>query len=239
VTWAEDFEREPNPDADPLHLAYDSVYTHEGDIREELLESWVEASGNGKRWRCWNCGRVAQRFTQLRLPTLRTVISICDNCGTWTVWDAWRDLANPRIFNFRRTYEETEPASIAEPGPPAAAVAPAVRSNGSGSEQATGASTPAGAGSGFGPAPASPIIETAAAGAPSGTETRGEAPVTEPALQPEAAVETVASEAKPKRTRATRAKSDNGQGEAKPRASRSRAKKASAEASTEEASAIE
>ncbi|HLY64176.1 MAG TPA: hypothetical protein VKU60_01480, partial [Chloroflexota bacterium] len=133
--WAEDYDREPNPDADPLHMAYDSVYTHEGDIREELLEQWVEASTNGKRWRCWNCGQNTQRFTQLRLPTLRTVVSLCDNCGTWTVWDAWRDLANPRIFNFRRTIEESEPTPLLEPGPAAASVAPAVRSNGSGSQQ--------------------------------------------------------------------------------------------------------
>src|SRR5205814_1346822 len=87
----DDFDREPNPDASALHLAYDSVYTHEGDIREELLEDWVEASNSGKRWRCWNCHRQTQRFTQLRLPTLRTVVSLCDNCGAWTVWDAWRD----------------------------------------------------------------------------------------------------------------------------------------------------
>src|SRR5437870_4371511 len=33
AAWEEDFEREPNPDAGALHLAYDSVYTHEGDVR--------------------------------------------------------------------------------------------------------------------------------------------------------------------------------------------------------------
>jgi hypothetical protein len=230
VPWAEDYEREPNPDADPLHLAYDSVYTHEGDIREELLEAWVEASGNGKRWRCWNCNQNKQRFAQLRLPTLRTVVSICDNCATWTVWDAWRDLANPRIFNFRRTYEEMEPASTAEPGPPTTSVAPAVRSNGSGSEQPQEPATPVEAQSSFGPAPSSPVIEEplkSPAGSPlfGRSVAEGEGRPAEPSLElstataPGAQAETE----KPKRTRPTRAKAE---GETKPRTSRSRAKKA-------------
>ncbi len=108
-------QREPNPDADQLHLAYDSVYTHEGDAREELLEGWVAQSEAGKRWRCWNCSRQTQRYTQLRFPTFRTVLSICDNCSMWTVWDAWRDIANPRVFNLRRTVEVETPPSANEP----------------------------------------------------------------------------------------------------------------------------
>ncbi|MHB8621171.1 MAG: hypothetical protein ACYDAG_16665, partial [Chloroflexota bacterium] len=114
--------REPNPDAEELHLAYDSVYTHEGDVREELLEKWVSESQAGKRWRCWNCGRQTQRFTQLRFPTFRATLSTCDNCGTWTVWDAARDLANPRVFNLRRSFdpdvEEARPAGIPLPAAP-------------------------------------------------------------------------------------------------------------------------
>ncbi len=130
AAWDDDLEREPNPDADTLHLAYDSVYTHEGDTREELLEEWVEASTNGKRWRCWNCHRQSQRFIQLRLPTLRTVVSLCDNCGSWTVWDAWRDLSNPRIFNFRRQLDDMDIASARELGPTGAPVPPRVQGNG-------------------------------------------------------------------------------------------------------------
>ncbi|MGH2519469.1 MAG: hypothetical protein ACRDF8_06690, partial [Chloroflexota bacterium] len=129
--------REPNPDAGELHLAYDSVYTHEGDTREELLEKWVSQSNAGKRWRCWKCENTSQRFSQLRFPTFRTVISICDNCSMWTVWEAWRDIANPRIFNLRRALEsETAPVDAMRPpagdhsadqnGSEALTVAPAV-----------------------------------------------------------------------------------------------------------------
>jgi len=221
--WAEDFEREPNPDAEPLHLAYDSVYTHEGDVREELLENWVEASASGKRWRCWNCGRNTQRFAQLRLPTLRTVISICDNCSTWTVWDAWRDLANPRIFSFRQTIEETEPSPPREPGPGEAAVPPSVRSNGSGGIEREAPVVPAAQAAPFDERPQSADL----------TLSTSERPETltapEPSLQPSSpATEASPTEAeavaaaKPRRPRASAATEA---GEPKPRASRARPKK--------------
>jgi hypothetical protein len=233
--WAEDFEREPNPDAEALHLAYDSVYTHEGDVREELLENWVEASANGKRWRCWNCGKNTQRFTQLRLPTLRTVVSICDNCGTWTVWDAWRDLANPRIFSFRRTIEETEPAQPTELQPAEAAVAPAIRSNGSGRlEQvpaAPAAEPPSALARAEQPSPEA-VLETATAEA-AGQHQPVAPTAPEPALQPSAPV----AEAKPKR--APRTKAASPEGEPKARTTRSRAKKTEqAPAPAEEAASM-
>jgi hypothetical protein len=230
VPWGDDFDREPNPDADPLHLAYDSVYTHEGDIREELLESWVEASANGKRWRCWNCGRDTQRFTQLRLPTLRTVISICDNCGTWTVWDAWRDLANPRIFSFRRTMEETEPTPPREPGAEAP-IGSAMGSNGSGAqpEAVSSAESP----------PVSPAAETS----PVASEPRGgsvaeaAAPATpEASLQPPISADASPTEAEAaaaaKPSRRTRGAKSEGADEtgAPKRPTRPRAKKAEAPA---------
>jgi hypothetical protein len=258
IPWAEEFEREPNPDAEPLHLAYDSVYTHEGDVREELLEAWVEASTSGKRWRCWNCGRNTQRFTQLRLPTLRTVISICDNCGTWTVWDAWRDLANPRIFSFRRTIEETEPAATREPDAAAAPVSPAVGSNGSGRlAAASGAVASASPPASTSDAPASAATQAElrpAAGEPAAPAPRAETPTLpgfgasepagpvtpEPSLQPAAEASPTEAEAsaatKPKRTRAPRAKTAEpaAEGEApKPRATRSRAKAAATPAAAE------
>ncbi len=214
--WAEDYEREPNPDAEPLHLAYDSVYTHEGDIREELLEAWVEASASGKRWRCWNCGQNKQRFTQLRLPTLRTVVSICDNCSTWTVWDAWRDLANPRIFSFRQTIEDTEPAPPHEPGPTETAIAPGVRSNGSGGADREQAEAP----TAFSSPPSAPeapaIVEPAVTAPELALQPSSPAPEASP-TEAEAA-----SAAKPKRTRTKPA----GEGEAKPRANRARPKPA-------------
>ncbi|HEX6511024.1 MAG TPA: hypothetical protein VF157_01910 [Chloroflexota bacterium] len=213
ASWAEDYEREPNPDAEPLHLAYDSVYTHEGDVREELLEAWVEASASGKRWRCWNCGRQTQRFTQLRLPTLRTVISICDNCGTWTVWDAWRDLANPRIFSFRRTLEESEPAR--EPGRADTRVPQQVGSNGHGGQPEPAA------------APAAQTPQFTEAAPPVASE-----PALQPSAPPEASPtesEAVAA-ARPRRgsrTRTPAATEDSPTEEEapKPRATRSRAKK--------------
>jgi len=210
LPWAEEYEREPNPDAEPLHLAYDSVYTHEGDVREELLENWVEASNSGKRWRCWNCGRTTQRFTQLRLPTLRTVVSICDNCGTWTVWDAWRDLANPRIFSLRRTIEESEPAR--EPGPGDSPRPQGGPSNGSGSPhpQAPAVAAPASPPS----TPFTPPVSApqGTAGQPGTAQTAlplGDTPVTpEPALQPPAPSGDGegAAETKPKRAPRSRAK---------------------------------
>jgi len=220
--WAEDFEREPNPDAEPLHLAYDSVYTHEGDVREELLENWVEASNSGKRWRCWNCSRNTQRFTQLRLPTLRTVVSICDNCNTWTVWDAWRDLANPRIFSLRRTIEETEPAR--EPGAAESSTPPPVRSNGSGSPRPEPAIAPKPAVSAPGAFQGRPAAAPAAPAAPAdvppasaplpGVQVAlpmGQAPLLpEPSLQPTAEASPTAAEAKPKRAPRTRAKPTEG-----------------------------
>lgn len=71
-----------------LHLAYNPGYTGSDEARSTLLHKLEEASKDGGRARCWNCGSIAIAYERwnTRSKTFGEVgVAFCEICGVWSV----------------------------------------------------------------------------------------------------------------------------------------------------------
>lgn len=68
-----------------LNLAYNTQYTNQHAIRQEVLEDRVRQTAEGGRAPCWRCEKVHTAYHALNTPLGYFVLAHCEACQTWSL----------------------------------------------------------------------------------------------------------------------------------------------------------